>query len=89
MDINNVDLKSRLEITVSRSQGATPQFWELNITGRYLEKRREKARARSTGLVAMHVTPALIAVDFTDSFVGSEKLLAWRGGVDFPKLSRR
>ena len=31
MDINNVDLKSQLGITVSRSEGATPHFWELNI----------------------------------------------------------
>ena len=32
MDINNVDLKYHLEITVSRSEDATPHFWELNIS---------------------------------------------------------
>jgi hypothetical protein len=34
MDISNVDLKSHLELTVSRSEGATPHFWELNIMQR-------------------------------------------------------
>jgi hypothetical protein len=38
---------------------------------------------------AMHVAPACACVDFAGSFGGSEKLLARRGGVDFPKVPRR
>jgi len=51
-------------------------IWENDVT----------RSCRSAGLVAMHVAPAFAAVDFAGSFAGSNELLAWRGGVDFPNL---
>jgi hypothetical protein len=72
-----------------KSKSPSPRHGDSAGVGRYLGKRPDSARARSTGLVALHVTPALTAVDFTDPFVGVKSLSPWRGGVDFANLPRR
>jgi len=85
-------LKLGLETKPPEEQIAAAKAWLAERqgsagTGRYLGRRRERPRARSAGLVALHVTPAFAAVDFAGLFARSERLLARRGGVDFPNLT--
>jgi hypothetical protein len=84
-------LKLGLETWPPEEQIAAAKAWLAErraplVLDDNLGKRRGSAGARSSGLVALHVAPACASVDFAGSFDGSEKLLAGRGGVDFPKV---